>query len=135
MGAMTADIDRKIVLVEDTPDSVEVLTEYLQRLCDDIQVCSFLNGPEFLKTFQPGLYRVAVLDLSMPGMDGFEVLRRIRLIDPTLPAIALTAHAGQGMRDKAAEAGFDDFITKPIHDLDASVAGLSILLNIHPNDP
>ena len=61
---------RKIALVEDSADSAELFTEFLNRFCDNLEVLYFRDGPEFLKTFQPGIYCVAVLDLSLPEMDG-----------------------------------------------------------------
>jgi CheY-like chemotaxis protein len=102
-----------------TPDTAEMFRVFLNQLCDDFDVHSFQNGPAFLETLQPSLYCAIILDISLPGMDGFEVLRRTRSIDPTIPAIALTAHAGQNYRQRAVEAGFNDFVTKPIHDLEA----------------
>jgi CheY-like chemotaxis protein len=64
---------------------------FLNRFCDDLQVCHFDNGRDFLETFKAGFYCVAELDLSLLEMDGFEVLRRIRLIDQNIPAIAFSA--------------------------------------------
>jgi DNA-binding response OmpR family regulator len=60
----------KIALVEDTPDTAEVFTHFLNEMCDDFEVCPFSNGTAFLDTFRPGLYRVVILDISLPGMDG-----------------------------------------------------------------
>jgi CheY-like chemotaxis protein len=110
---------KNIAVVEDSPDTAEMFRVFLNQLCDDFDVHSFQNGPAFLETLQPSLYCAIILDISLPGMDGFEVLRRTRSIDPTVPAIALTAHAGQNYRQLAVEAGFNDFVTKPIHDLEA----------------
>lgn len=112
-------VQRKIALVEDSADSAELFTKFLGQFCDDLQVRCFRNGLEFLKTFQPGIYRVAVLDLAMPEMDGYEVLRRIRSLDPGIAAIAFTAHATSNTRQKAIEAGFNAFVTKPVEDMDA----------------
>jgi CheY-like chemotaxis protein len=110
---------RKIAFVEDSTDTAEMFTVFLNRFCDNLQVCHFHNGRDFLETFKAGIYDLAVLDLSLPEMDGFEVLRRIRSIDQNIPAIAFTAHASKDTREKVTNAGFNAFVTKPVGDLDA----------------
>jgi CheY-like chemotaxis protein len=109
----------KIALVEDSTDTAELFTEFLSRFCDDLKVDSFHTGRDFLEVFARGIYCIVVLDISLPEMDGYEVLRRIRLIDPYIPAIAVTAHAGTTDRQKVTNAGFNALITKPVGDLDA----------------
>src|SRR4051794_36217839 len=73
---MTASTPKKIALVEDSPDNAEVFTMFLGQLCEHLQVCPFPTGPAFLETFQQGIYQVVILDISLPHMDGYEVLRR-----------------------------------------------------------
>jgi CheY-like chemotaxis protein len=110
---------KKIALVEDSADTAELITLFLNRLCDDFQVCPFPAGPAFLDAFQRGIYWLVILDISLPEMDGYEVLRRMRLIDPSIPVIAFTAHAGRDYRERAMQAGFTDIVTKPVRDMDA----------------
>jgi CheY-like chemotaxis protein len=71
-----------------------------------------------------------LLDISLPGMDGNEILQRIRKDENlrNLPVIALTAHAMAGDREKFLAAGFDDYITKPIVDESQLVASIERLL-------
>ena len=116
---MTATARKKIAIVEDSPDTAELMTAFLNDLCDDFQVSSFPTGPAFLEAFQRGVYRLVILDISLPEMDGYEVLRRIRLIDPTIPVVAFTAHTGMHFCQRAIEAGFNDIVTKPVLDMDA----------------
>ena len=61
---------------------------------------------------------LALLDISLPGMDGSEVLRRLRVTPglETLPVIALTAHAMSGDRERYLGEGFNEYVTKPIID-------------------
>jgi len=110
---------KKIALVEDSTDTAELITVFLSRLCDDFQVSPFRTGPAFLEAFQRGVYWLVILDISLPEMDGYEVLRRMRLIEPNIPAIAFTAHAGRDYRERAMQAGFTDVVTKPVPDMDA----------------
>jgi DNA-binding response OmpR family regulator len=109
---------RKLALVEDSPDTAELFSEFLDRMCDTFEVSRFSNGFAFLDTFRRGVYAVVILDISLPDMNGFEVLRRMRLIDEGTPTIAFTAHGDITMRKAAAEAGFRGFVTKPVGDLD-----------------
>jgi CheY-like chemotaxis protein len=81
--------------------------------------------------FDRGLYCVAVLDLSLPEVDVYEVLRRNHLIDPYIPAIAVTVHMGAQDRSKFADAGFNTLITKPVDDLDAFCHTIVDLVGVH----
>jgi CheY-like chemotaxis protein len=78
----------------------------------------FDNGVEALAGLSAPLPDLVLLDISLPGMDGNEILARIRADDRlrALPVIALTAHAMAGDREKYLSQGFNDYITKPIVD-------------------
>jgi CheY-like chemotaxis protein len=116
---MTAIEKKKVAIVEDAADTAELITVVLNDLCDDFQVFTFPTGPAFLEGFQRGAYRLIILDISLPEMDGFEVLKRIRLIDATIPIIAFTAHSSMNFHQRAIQAGFNDVVTKPVDDMDA----------------
>lgn len=104
-----------IAVVEDNPDNrllVRVILESLYRVDEYDNGLAALDG---MRLHKPDL---VLLDVSLPGMDGAEVLNKIRT-DPQLrelPVIALTAHAMRGDREKFLAAGFNDYITKPIVD-------------------
>ena len=70
------------------------------------------------------------LDISLPGMDGTEVLKWVRSQEllSELPVIALTAHAMSGDREKYLEMGFDEYVTKPIVDEEVLVGAIERLL-------
>ena len=110
---------KKIALIEDAQDSAEVFTLFLNDLCDEFEVSSFPDGQAFLDTFQPAMYRLIILDISLPGIDGYEVLHRLREIDSTVPVIAFTAHAGANFHAQAIRAGFFDVVIKPVQDMAA----------------
>jgi CheY-like chemotaxis protein len=106
---------KQIAVVEDNPDNrllVRVILESLYAVTDYENGFAALAG---LKEQRPDL---VLLDVSLPEMDGTEVLRRMRADEGlrSLPVIALTAHAMAGDREKFLAAGFDDYITKPIVD-------------------
>ena len=106
---------RKIAIVEDNPDNLLLFRAILEDL---YEVTTYETGPEALRGLQDEQPDLILLDISLPGMDGTEVLRRIDT-DPILrsiPVIALTAHAITGDRETFLAAGFDEYITKPIID-------------------
>jgi two-component system cell cycle response regulator DivK len=104
-----------IAVVEDNADNRLLLQAILDGLYDLVE---YENGTDALAGLAASLPDLVLLDISLPGMDGNEILARIRA-DPTLrklPVIALTAHAMSGDREKYLAAGFNDYITKPIVD-------------------
>jgi CheY-like chemotaxis protein len=106
---------KKIVVVEDNPDNRLLVQVILEPL---YQVTEYENGFTALEGLSQQKPDLVLLDVSLPEMDGTEVLRRIRG-DPRLrdlPVIALTAHAMAGDREKYLAAGFDDYVSKPITD-------------------
>lgn len=104
-----------IAVVEDNADNRLLLQALLG---DRYDLVEFDNGADALAGLTASLPDVVLLDISLPGMDGNEILSRIRgdeRLRP-LPVIALTAHAMSGDREKCLSAGFNDYITKPIVD-------------------
>ena len=106
---------KKIALVEDNPDNRLLVRAILEDL---YEIVEYETGNEALTGLQQERPDLVLLDISLPGMDGTEVLRHIRADDglKDLPVIALTAHAMAGDREKFLSAGFDDYLTKPIVD-------------------
>ncbi|MEA3245088.1 MAG: response regulator [Gemmatimonadota bacterium] len=104
-----------IALVEDNPDNRLLIHALLDERYDVIEYADGRAALDGLSIVRPD---VMLLDISLPEMDGAEVLSRIRR-DPAfsgLPVIALTAHAMAGDRARFLDAGFDDYVTKPIAD-------------------
>ncbi|MGA9836646.1 MAG: response regulator [Gemmatimonadaceae bacterium] len=105
----------RLAVVEDNPDNRLLLQAILMGT---FEVVEFDNGPDALAAFAVARPDLVLLDISLPVMDGLEILACIRA-DRTLaslPVIALTAHAMAGDREKYLAAGFDDYVTKPIVD-------------------
>lgn len=106
---------RQIAVVEDNPDNRLLLQALLSATYD---VREYDNGPDALAGFVAHRPDVVLLDISLPGMDGNEILARVRADAglASLRVIALTAHAMAGDREKYLAAGFDDYVMKPIVD-------------------
>jgi CheY-like chemotaxis protein len=104
----------KILLVEDNEMNRDMLSRRLQKRGFDVVVA--LDGEQGVARARSEAPALILMDMSLPGVDGWEATRRIKAEPATrgIPVIALTAHAMAGDRDKALEAGCDDFDTKPI---------------------
>lgn len=104
-----------IAVVEDNADNRLLLHALLGG---DYDIVEYENGTDALAGLHAVRPDVVLLDISLPGMDGNEILARIRADNDlrALPVIALTAHAMSGDREKYLAAGFDDYVTKPIVD-------------------
>ena len=104
----------KILLVEDNELNRDMLSRRLTRRGYDVIVAEDGEaGLELVRSERPDL---VLMDMSLPGIDGWEATRRLRA-DPAISAtrvIALTAHAMAGDRERALEAGCDDYDTKPV---------------------
>jgi len=102
-----------IAVVEDNPDNRLLVQVILEPF---YQVVEYESGFAALEGFRAKKPDLVLLDVSLPGLDGPEVLRRIRADDSlrNLPVIALTAHAMAGDRQRFVNAGFDDYVSKPI---------------------
>ncbi len=107
----------KIAVVEDNPDNRLLVQAILEDIYDITEFESGVDAVAGLKDDPPDL---VLLDISLPQMDGVEVLQWIRQQEEFdgLPVIALTAHAMAGDREKYLGHGFNDYLTKPIVDED-----------------
>jgi two-component system, cell cycle response regulator DivK len=106
---------KKLAVVEDNPDNRLLVQAIVEGI---YEVVEYEDGPSALVGLSHDRPDLVLLDISLPGMDGVEVLREIRDTDAlrTLPVVALTAHAMAGDREKYLKAGFDAYVSKPIVD-------------------
>ena len=104
----------KILLVEDNEMNRDMLSRRLQRKGFDVAMA--VDGRQGVEMARGGGYDLILMDMSLPEIDGWEATRQLRAAPETrsVPIIALTAHAMAGDRDKALEAGCNDYDTKPI---------------------
>ena len=105
----------KVAVVEDNPDNRMLVQALLE---DRFEISEYETGMEAVEGLPGNVPDLILLDISLPEMDGTEVLAWIRGQEglKDLPVIALTAHAMAGDRDKYLAAGFNDYVTKPIVD-------------------
>ncbi|MGH6896363.1 MAG: response regulator [Geminicoccaceae bacterium] len=105
----------KILYVEDNEDNVYMLTRRLERAGFAVVVASDgAQGVAIARAERPDLI---LMDLSLPVLDGWEATRRLKASEATraIPIVALSAHAMPGDREKALDAGCDDYDSKPIN--------------------
>jgi len=104
----------KILLVEDNEMNRDMLSRRLVR--NGYEVLIAIDGREGLAKASAESPDLILMDMSLPGIDGWEATRQLKAEPGTreIPVIALTAHAMSGDRQKALSAGCDDFDTKPV---------------------
>jgi two-component system cell cycle response regulator DivK len=109
----TADRPPLVLLVDDFQDNREMYAMYLEHA--GMQVAEAGNGHEALDQAFRLLPDLIVMDLSLPGIDGWEATRRLKADERTrkIPVVALTSHALEGYSEGARAAGCDAFVTKP----------------------
>ena len=107
---------RKVLLAEDNPVNQKLAAHLLRKHGCETTVAA--DGDAALEAIARERYDLVLLDIQMPKLDGFEVVRRIREREQStgehVPVVALTAHAMQGDRQRCLDAGMDDYLTKPI---------------------
>jgi two-component system cell cycle response regulator DivK len=104
----------KLLLVEDNEMNRDMLSRRLARRGYEVAVA--LDGEQGVAMAKSEAPALILMDMSLPGMDGWEATRQIKAMPEThaIPVIALTAHAMAGDREKAIAAGCDEFDTKPV---------------------
>lgn len=102
----------KILVVDDEEDFVSGLTDRLE--VRDIKADVAMDGETALKKLEEGAPEVLILDLKMPGMDGLEVLRKVKKAYPSTQVIILTGHSTDEARKKAQKLGAYAYLEKPV---------------------
>lgn len=117
----------KVLLVEDNEMNRDMLSRRLERKGFDVVFA--LDGQAAVEMADSEHPDLILMDMSLPVMDGWEATRRIKAIDKLqdIPIIALTAHAMSGDREKALQAGCEEYDTKPI-DFPRLIEKINVLL-------
>ena len=119
--------DVRVLVVEDEPDTRELVASVLERLGAKVTACA--TAEEALAKLDDFGPHIVVSDLSLPGVDGWEMIRRVRATPAgrTLPALALSANASLEDAGRALDAGFDVHLAKPISREELVAAVLSVV--------
>ena len=124
----------RILVVEDNEINQALILRLLQRRGALVTMAA--SGAEALGLVRTQTFDVMLLDIQMPEMDGFTLLREIRKSSPpvTTPAIAVTAHAIAGDRESCLDAGFDGYVAKPYSNASLVAAIVSVTADAQPRD-
>lgn len=122
---------RRVLLVEDNELNRDMLSRRLQRRGYEIALA--MDGVQAVQAATRDRPDLILMDMSLPGMDGWEATRRLKAQPGTrgIPVVALTAHAMAGDRERALAAGCDEFETKPV-ELERLLAKMQALLGAPP---
>ncbi len=102
----------RVLVVDDSPDNLRLTTRMLTASGADVECAA--DGESAIKVLASLSFDVVLMDIQMPGLDGYETIRRLRAMGYRKPVLALTAHAMKGERERCLEAGFDGHLVKPI---------------------
>jgi CheY-like chemotaxis protein len=107
-------MSHRILVVEDDPMNLDMICQRLELRGYDVATAG--DGPEGIGLALREAPDLILMDVSLPGIDGWDATRRLKAepITRAIPVIALTAHAMEGDREKAVRAGCDDYEIKPV---------------------
>ena len=119
---------RPILMIEDNEQNRYLVKFLLEKNGHEVEIAT--DGPMGLQMAAAGSYACVLLDIQLPTMDGYEVARHLRQLEPLngIPVIAVTSYAMTGDREKALAAGCDGYIEKPI-DPDRFVAQVECFIS------
>ncbi len=104
---------KEILIVDDQPGIRLLLNEVFKK--EGFHTHLAANGFDALKIAETTALDCALLDMKIPGMDGLEILARLKAIQPNLPVVMMTAYIEQHMIDSATELGVAKYFTKPFN--------------------
>ena len=102
----------RILVVDDEIETCNLLSEFLSRKKYDVSIA--MSGQEAISRIESNKPKVVLLDIRMPGMNGMEVLRRVKEMDKDIDVIMITAVNEDEIGKKAIKLGASDYITKPL---------------------
>jgi CheY-like chemotaxis protein len=117
-----------LVVADDEPRNVDLIRMVVEDTGLPVRIVVACNGLDAIRSSQEARPALVLMDLKMPGLDGWEATRRLKADPATaaIPVVALTAQAMAGDRERALAAGCDDYLTKPL-----DLRRLTVLLRSH----
>jgi CheY-like chemotaxis protein len=109
-------MDKAVLVVEDDPDGRELMSRILFRAKIPVELTG--TAEDALQVISPEDHAVIIIDLSLPGIDGFVLLEQLRANERTakIPCIAVTAFHTPTLKQRVISAGFEDYLAKPLDD-------------------
>lgn len=124
---MSSDLNKpKILLVEDDVNLGFLLVEYFENSGFDVRL--YTDGEAGLKGFKLGGFDICIVDIMLPRLDGFSLIKEIKNIDRMIPVIILSARSMKEDKIRGFESGIDDYITKPF-DEEELLCRIKVALN------
>ena len=108
--------NKTVLIVEDVDSNFYLLETFLKRTA--INIIWAKNGEIAINEIKNNKIDIVLMDMQMPIMNGFEATKQIKLIDKSIPVIAITAFALEGDRNKIIKSGCDDYISKPVKSIE-----------------
>ncbi|MCB9684787.1 MAG: response regulator transcription factor [Alphaproteobacteria bacterium] len=122
----------RVLMIDDDPQLAELLAAYLRP--HDVLLTNAPDGARGLKALEGGGFDAVVLDVMMPGLDGLDVLRRLRATS-ALPVLMLTARGDETDRVVGLELGADDYLAKPVYPRELLARIRAVLRRTAPREP
>lgn len=120
----------KALVIEDNPDLVETITLCLEMRWPEVKVVFSLEGGKGIDLVETEAPDIVILDINLPDMSGFEVLRQIRLFSD-VPVVVLTVRAEEVDKVKGLELGADDYVAKPFSHMELLARVKAVLRRSH----
>ncbi len=123
----------KALIIEDSVDVMEAVSLCFQLRWPEISISTAAEGEKGLVMLETEAFDIVILDINLPGIDGFEVLKRLRSFS-NVPVIALTVRGSQEDQVRGLEMGADDYIVKPFKPRDLVARVNAVLRRSHVSD-
>jgi CheY-like chemotaxis protein len=105
----------RVLIVDDLSSNIEILRLFLGKIAPDAEIDTAQGGYEAIGMYKTRRYDLILMDLKMPGLDGFQVLKRFEEIAPLPPAYAVTAEVYESTRQEVEHSGFRGLLEKPFN--------------------